>query len=190
MANRRPLISVVIVIILAIAVVFWLMSREQKFMPATVESSNGSTYSLLLPDRMEPAHFGDNASLQYEDRNAELYTMIIDESKAKIISFDLDYDLETYMKISSHTIDSAGVYVNKPLEINGNKALQTEIRKKINGKDIVYRLTCIETPKYFYQLLVWTIASRYDSNKEEMDTIISSFKETGQVKGGADSARK
>lgn len=176
MKKRRVLVSVIVIILLALAVVFWLMSQKGQTMKADVNSSNGSHYTMELPAEMDPASM-DSVSLHYEAPDRELYVIVIDESKAKIISFGLDYDLETYMKIASRTLDSAGMYVNKPLTINNYKALQTEIKTKHKDKMVVYKLTAIETPKFFYQVLVWTTEDRYDSNKEDMEKIVSSFKE-------------
>lgn len=187
-SRKKTLLSVVIIILIAAAVVFWLMSRAKAYMPAEVTSSNGSRYGLIIPSGMEPASFDDNASFQYQDKDRELYALVIDESKAKIISFDLDYDLDTYMKIASRRLDSAGMYVNKPLTINGYKALQTDIRKKTDKVTIVYRLTVIETPKYFYQVLLWTSEGRFAQNSDDMDKIINSFKET-EAKPTADTMR-
>lgn len=152
-------------------------------MHADITSSNGSHYALDLPTGFEPADFVDydsmkyQPSLEYENKARDLHVMVIDESKAKIISFGLDYDLDTYMKIASRQLDSAGLYVNKPMNVNNFKALQTEIKGKVKGKINVYRLTCLETPKFFYQLLLWTSDEKYESNKNDMEKIVGSFKE-------------
>ena len=103
--------------------------------------------------------------------------MVIDESKAKIISFGLDYDLDTYMKIATRAIDNDGVYPNKTFVLNGNKAIQTEIKAETKGKKMVYKLTCVETPKFFYQILEWTNESALGQNKSDMDKMADSFKE-------------
>lgn len=152
-------------------------------MLASVNSSNGSQYSLELPKNFVPAHFNDTLpemSLQYENADRGLHILVIDESKAKIISFGLDYDLDTYMKIATRAQDEEGVYVNKPVTINGNKALQTEIKEITNAKKQVYKLTCIETQKFFYQVLIWSDEDKYDSNKGDMETMINSFRESGK----------
>lgn len=153
-------------------------------MLASVNSSNGARYSLELPKGFGPADFNDTlpdeGSLQYENAAIGLHIFVLDESKAKIISFGLDYDLETYMKIATRAQDKDGVYVNKPVTINGNKALQTEIKEITNGKKQVYKLTCIETQKFFYQILIWSDEDKYDSNKDDMEAMINSFKESGK----------
>lgn len=149
-------------------------------MLADVTSSNGAQYSMELPVGFVPAHFNDTLpemSLQYENVDRGLHVLVIDESKAKIISFGLDYDLDTYMKIATRALDKDGVYVNKPLTINGNKAFQTEIKAVQKEIKKVYKLTCIETTKYFYQVLIWSDENMFDSNKDDMEKMINSFKE-------------
>jgi hypothetical protein len=180
MQKRKKILAIIIALVLITAgILFWHNSRS-KMMLANVSSSNGAQYSMELPKSFVPAHFNDTLpemSLQYENADRGLHVLVIDESKAKIISFGLDYDLDTYMKIATRAQDKDGVYVNKPLTINGNKALQTEIKEITNGKKQVYKLTCIETQKFFYQVLVWTDEDKYDSNKDEMEAMINSFKE-------------
>lgn len=166
-----------IILLLLVCVGTWLLAGGSGYMSADVTSSNGSRYALEIPSSMKPANINDNASLQYEDEARGLYVVVIDESKAKIISFGLDYDLDTYMKIASRTLDSAGLYVNKPVTVNGYKALQTEIKGKSKGQDVVYKLTCLESPKFFYQVLVRSEASKFDSNNRDMEKITNSFKE-------------
>lgn len=158
--------------------IWWFGFRESGIMQARVLSSAGAEYQISLPGVMHPApQLNDNASLQYADANAELYVVIIDDSKDKITSFGLDYDLDTYMKIASRNIDSVGVFVNAKKEINNLPALQTTIVRKQGGNEITYWLTCVESEKFFYQLLLWTPTSRIETNRETMETIISSFSE-------------
>ncbi|CAN5258124.1 hypothetical protein BH09BAC5_BH09BAC5_25630 [soil metagenome] len=166
-------------ILIPFLVFFWLVGNRS-FVPAVVASSNGAHYGINLPKGFSPAHFNDTLpemSLQYENKDRDLHVLVIDDSKAKIISFGLDYDLETYMKIATRILDQDGVYANKSLVINGNKAIQTEIKVNQKTKKKIYLLTCIETTKYFYQLLVWSGEEKYDSNKADMEMIVNSFKE-------------
>ncbi|MGL5889367.1 MAG: hypothetical protein ACRC3B_05750, partial [Bacteroidia bacterium] len=93
MKNRKSLLAVLVVVLVAAAAAFWLMNRPSPRMSAVIDSMNGSHYALELPSVMSPAVFNDNASLQYADTKGELYVMVIDESKDKIASFGLDYDL-------------------------------------------------------------------------------------------------
>jgi hypothetical protein len=194
MQKRRKVLFTILALLLIVAVVFYWLMRGKRTMHADATSSNGAHYSMELPSGFIPAHFNDTLSemsLQYEDVKRALHVLVIDESKAKIISFGLDYDLDTYMKIATRAQDKEGVYVNKPLTLNGNKAFQTEIKETQKGIKKVYKLTCVETPKFFYQVLIWSDEDKYDSNKDDMEKMIDSFKEesdqgTGGEKGTGD----
>jgi hypothetical protein len=177
-SKRRKILFIIFFLLAILGLVcLWLM-RGNKMMTAEVISSNGARYSLLLPHDFTPAHLNDSvASLQYESVKRGMYILVIDESKAKIISFGLDYDLDTYMKIATRSKDVEGVHINLPVNINGNKGFQTDIRESFKGKKMVYRLTCLETPKFFYQILMACPESSFDSNRGEMDKMLNSFKE-------------
>ena len=180
--NKRKKTGFIFAGTLVVAVAaYFLFLNGSKTMHAEITSSNGARYSVEIPKGFAPAHFNDTLpemSLQFEDAKRAMHILVIDESKAKIISFGLDYDLDTYMKIATRAQDKDGLYVNKPLNINGNKAMQTDIRETMKNIKKVYRLTCIETTKYFYQVLVWSDESKFASNKDDMDKIINSFKES------------
>ena len=179
MKKRRRIFAFVFFLLAVAAIVLWWLNHGMRYMTTDITSTNGSHYSVLLPNDMQPAdpRLNENASLEYESKPREIYVMVIDESKAKIISFGLDYDLDTYMKIASRTLDSAGMYVNKPMTINGIHGLQAEIHSTYKGKKVVYRLTCLESSNFFYRFLVWTPEMNYESNRNEIDKIINSFKE-------------
>ena len=183
MQKRRRILFGVIALLLVIAVALFWRLRMSDGMPADIKSSNGAHYSLDLPRNFTPARFNDTLpemSLQYENADRDLHILVIDDSKAKIISFGLDYDLDTYMKIATRALDKDGVYVNKPVTVNGNKAMQTEIKLTSNGIKKVYKLTCIETPKFFYQVLIWTAENNFDSNKDDMEKMVNTFRENLQ----------
>jgi hypothetical protein len=177
MKNRLSWLVVCFLVLLSGALAWLLIFRNAPQMPANIDSTNGAKYYLLLPSTMEPASFNDVASLQYEDQERELYVMVIDESKDKIASFGLDYDLETYMKIALRTLDSTGLYTYSTRMLGDAKALQTELKSSWKGKRVVYQLTCIESNSYFYQVLTWTTDGWYDRNKTEIERIVKSFHE-------------
>jgi hypothetical protein len=179
MQKRRRILFSIIFIFLVLGIFFLWLLRGHKMMTADIVATNGSHYTMLLPDNMEPSHTNDSAaSLEYKDDERKLYIEVVGDSKAKIISFGLDYDLDTYMKIATRQLDNEGLYVNKPQTINGFKSLQAEITKKNKmGQNIHYKLTCIETQKFFYQVLIYTPDNLYEKNKTDMEKMVASFKE-------------
>lgn len=178
MKNKISWIIVGLLVVLACGAAWLLFIRDAPQMPASIESTNGSKYELVLPSTMQSATLNDAASLQYEDRDRELYVIVIDESKEKIASYGLDYDLETFMKISLHTLDSAGLYTYSTRMLGDNKALQTELKSTWKGQKMVYQLSCIETSSFFYRIVIWTKESWYEHNKAEMERIVKSFHES------------
>ncbi|MGL4597143.1 MAG: hypothetical protein ACRCYO_06435 [Bacteroidia bacterium] len=177
MKKKSGLIGLTIVVLIAVAVAWWLNMRPRPLMDANIDSSNGAHYTIKLPSDLKPATFNPAASLEYASEERELYAMIIDESKEKISSFGLDYDLDTYMKIALRSVDSTGMHMLNKMNIGTDKGLQAEVKSRYKGKEVVYKLTCIETPRYFYQILVWTLDSKFEKNKSDMDAMIQSFKE-------------
>lgn len=146
--------------------------------PVQVESASGGCYSLEVAPDMESAYFGnDKAAFQFQSAKDNYSMMIIDDSKENIASFGLDYDLETYMKIATRTLDSAGLYVNSSIEVNGVKALQATVQGKRDGVATTFILTCLESPTFYYQLICWTPADKFEANKPILEALINSFKE-------------
>jgi len=65
-------------------------------------------------------------------------------------------------------------------EIDGKKALLTDITGNINGIDVFYRMGIIETPYAFYQILAWTRLENKEKYMADMIKIVESFKELPQ----------
>ena len=142
------------------------------------DSASGSHYVLEVAPDMESSYFGnDNAAFQFTSEKDGYSMMVIDDSKEKIASFGLDYDLDTYMKIATRSLDSAGLYVNAKIEVNGQQALQATVQGKRDGVATTFILTCVETPTFYYQLVCWSAADKFEANKPKLEALINSFKE-------------
>ena len=76
----------------------------------------------------------------------------------------------------------AGAIISEPntLQINGRPAVKFEIRGTTEGFKIVYLHTTVDTGQHLHQILAWTLPSYYDSNREELELVISSFKASSQ----------
>jgi hypothetical protein len=178
----RTRIGIAVLVLLVAGALAWIvLSDRSSNLKAAVASANGSNYTLELPADMLPDQLNASASVQYSDASTGISFFVIDDSKEKIASFGLDYDLETYMKISTRTLDSVGLHVNSRIEIKGHPALQTEIEGKRNKENCKFILTCIETPTFYYRFVIWSPADRFDSNKSAMEAIIQSFSEENSV---------
>ena len=140
-------------------------------------------YSVLIPEYLTPAAgMHQQASLQYQNEEKEIYVLVINESKADMQAYDLNYDIDTYYKniVSTpflETLKNGKVSIPGRQEINGNKALVAEITGVLNGIDVYYKMAVIETNKKFYQVLTWTRADRKEKYEKDLFKIIESVKE-------------
>ena len=107
-----------------------------------------------------------------------MWLKILEHQKKEELKFEI---LETYAKLGAKAIDST--YKDKLVlqKIGNYKAMHCGLKGKMSNSgteyDVVYRLTVIETPLRYYQLLIWTMDKRYESNRADMEHIESSFLE-------------
>src|SRR6218665_1458713 len=143
-------------------------------------------YAISVPDYLQPCvDLHQDASLQYQNTELDIYAMVIDERKKTMVNYNLDYDIDLYYNnIASQpfveSIKDAKISPAGRQEIDGHKAIVTEITGKIDQSSVYYRLAVIETPYAFYQLLVWTRADNKEKYGADMMKMIESFKELPQ----------
>jgi len=142
-------------------------------------------YSISIPDHMQACvDLHKDASFQYQNTEKDIYAIVIDERKKTMEKYDLDYDLDLYFKNSSQpfleSLKNAKVSEPTHEQINGNKALVSEITGNMEQTSVCYRLGVIETPYAFYQVLTWTSAENKDKYEADMMKLIHSFKELPQ----------
>ncbi len=147
-------------------------------------------YSLVIPPSLrEATNLNEEASMQYQNPVKELYIITIDEP---VSGFDKAIDdaelAETYSKdlvgYSNFVIDnlmSAGVpkknAVTIDQKINGLDAKICEIESNVGGYDIFYKIALIKGKENYYQVMTWTLLTRKEEHKAEMEAMLWSFKE-------------
>mgnify|MGYP001551997976 CR=1 FL=1 len=120
-------------------------------------------YLLTVPNTLHPCtDLHKRASLQLQNVNEDFYVVAIDEKKLTLRDFNLDYTLKTYydalikqpfvQKVKYPVIDKHP----REITIGGNKAILSTMSGFVNNREVFYKLGIIETPDYFYQIIVWT----------------------------------
>lgn len=136
-----------------------------------------------MPTYMKPCtDIQKDASLQYQNLEKDIYAIVIDEKKVTMQNYDLNFNLDTYYNnISSQgfseSIKNGKISIPGRQEINGNKALVSDITGKLEENEVFYKFAVIESPFEFYQILTWTRASHREKMEKDMVKIIESFKE-------------
>lgn len=149
-------------------------------------------YSISIPSFMtKDRNLNKNATLQYRHQNAlkEFYVIVIDESKEEvqkalsehnltlIYSNDIKgytnlilSDFEQHIKIleKSELIDTL---------VNNMSAKLLTLSARAEDIEAFYALAFIEGKKRYYQITIWTLASKKHEFEEKMNQILYSLKE-------------
>lgn len=150
---------------------------------AFTEVSVSNKYSIQIPTYMKPCtDILKDASLQYQNLEKDVYAIVIDEKKVTMQNYDLNFNLDTYYNnISSQgfseSIKNGKISIPGRQEINGNKALISDITGQLEENEVFYKFAVIESPYEFYQILTWTRADHRKKLEKDMIKIIESFKE-------------
>ncbi len=169
---------------------------------ALAENANEVTiadgnYVMSIPKHLALAStLNDQASLQYQDLAKELYIIVINESKTDFIKTysdpDLDPDLlkyddnltpeKNYRLVQMQSLKKSMTLKSEPTikktTINGLDAEVVDFTGSVEGieYDIYYKLAFIEGTKDTYMVMTWTLDSDKNTNMDEMDGMINSFK--------------
>ncbi len=142
--------------------------------------STGQT-QITLPDRWsEDRELHASAEVQASNRPAEMYTIILSESKADFGSLLLEEHSEITRELLTENLSDVTQSQPTRLTVNGHPALEYEIRASIDNIEVVYIHTTVETPTNFHQILAWTLPNNFAANQQELRQVIQSFQEVGQ----------
>ncbi len=143
-----------------------------------LKSIDGQSQIILLKGWKEYRKLNDAAELQAANLGKNLYIVILSENKD-------DFDRITLKQHSALTRDSLLKSLTSPevigpkkLSIHGDTAIQFEIRGQLDNTKISYLHTTVETAKNFHQILAWTSKSGFEKNREELQQVVNSFRES------------
>jgi hypothetical protein len=153
-------------------------------------------YSMKLPEYLtETGDLNDDASLQYQNIDKEIYIVVIDESKEEFIRIFTErnkYDTKR-SPLANYTKTQLNFFVDAaekmyyatdltPTKINKLKANLAEMEAKVEGVEskIYYMFAFIEGEKTMYWIMAWTFPENKEKVKPEFNKMIRSFKEIKQ----------
>ncbi len=108
-----------------------------------------------------------------------LYTKVLSESDAVLNQFDLENNAEQYRWLIQRELDRYEGETRTGLSsLNGNPAVQYEIRGTVDNQPVVYLHTTIKGREKYYQVVGWTTESSYQENEETLKRVVDSFRGT------------
>lgn len=174
---------------LALCLVALLLSCNSKEVQ-TVTIKN--QYSVQLPDFLSKAKdLHQGASLQYQNALREFYVVVIDEPKKDFYAIaetteDFPADFNGYHQILKNELEEGiqdiQITPTKDTQINGLKAKTFSLTGEIGTIPVYYEVAYIEGKDKFYQIVTWTLKDNKEKYAEQMQKILSSFKETGTAR--------
>jgi hypothetical protein len=144
----------------------------------TLIGSDQQSQITLLNGWVEDRELHDSAEIQASKRGSEEYVIVLSENKADFQDLTIEQHSEITRGLLVESLTEPEV--TGPTDVTtvgSNPALQYEIRGTIEGINVAYLHTTVETPTKYHQILAWTLPSSFERNEPELQQIIQSFKE-------------
>ena len=156
-----------------------IMDKQKADETFALTSSDGQ-YQLTLPGDWSDAGntLNDQAILAACNLQQEKYVVVIAESRA---DFYEDVTVQDYMEL---LVEQMGLSIQDMREtpmgevsVGGRTGYLSRLDGTIDGYEVTYWLTCVETSSDFVQITGWTLQSMADEYQREFYEIETSFAE-------------
>lgn len=164
-----------------------IQKEVEKTQATQVLTSTDNCCQITVPGTWRTETVLNNAAtLQASNRLGEEYIVVIRESRqdfGKAVNLDLVTNAvrDNLRKTLSDPVFSDPVSAN----VNGYPAKQFEISGEAQNIKAKYLYAIVETPQNYYQIITWSLVSRFDENRPQLLEVINSFKE---ISGSANTA--
>jgi len=160
--------------------------EKEKYRTVSVEGR----FSIEIPSSLTKANdLNDEASLQYQNTWKEFYVIVIEDEKTEFLHMLEEYeltdtytnDLEGYSELTWDNFTEQTRPLQSPglseITVNGMPGMRLDTSVQYEGVDIFYTYGIVEGKDRYYQIVVWTLASKQSNYQEEMKRIIESLQE-------------
>ncbi len=144
--------------------------------PNTVTSTDGKVQLTIPASWKSGQNLNPQAVLQVAEPLNELYTIVIPDPKKDFDkTADLEFVTDLVRKNTESTLENSSFGETKLLEVNGYPARQFEATGVIEKIKAKYIFTLVDTPDTFYQIMSWTLESKYSENKSKLMNVVNTF---------------
>ncbi len=125
------------------------------------------TVDLLRPD----------ADIYVADQDADMYVLVLADDKDTLVGdFSLEDNSSQYRRVLARQLSEPVQTATSVTEVNGQDAVQYEIRGQVDGVAVVYLHTTIRGDENYYQVVGWTRADEFNGRRDELQEVITSFR--------------
>jgi len=140
-------------------------------------TSPESTLTMQFPAQWEQNdELHEEASIKMNLLSKEMYMIVLEESAE---DFTDDFTLAAYADVIQTSMlgqltDGETTEVGETTVGDALSALQFELMGAVNNIKVKYQVTCFQTDETFYQVIAWSLKSRYDDAVPVFSDILQS----------------
>lgn len=147
--------------------------------PKVIVASDEKT-EITVPAAWDVMELNDAAEIQAGSKKDEAYLIVLNELKDDLAGWNLEKHSRVTLGRLLGNVAYPTITGPKSLTINNSPAVQYEIRGAVDDLNLIYIHTTIDGPKYFSQILAWTLPSKSDAVRPQLLQAITTFKERKQ----------
>lgn len=161
-------------------------SCTSRYNPEYTQTVVDEQFALEIPVSMEASNeLHDFAALQVADEKRGFFLIGIAEPKEDLENLQLHYGLDDYADFVQRTVgggmDTANVATTHSQIVNGLSCISADMFGAISTEEepleIFYRVTVLESAKWFYQLIGWSSREDFLQFRSVANHIECSFAE-------------
>ena len=123
-----------------------------------LKSSDGKIQVSTPPSWKIVTDLNDKADLQVSNSGESMYLIVLTDNKADYTNMDIDQHATKTLQTLTTAMTSSNTSDPVRLTIDGNPAVQHEVRGEIKNLNVIYIHTTVETPTSYQQIVVVDIA--------------------------------
>ena len=183
-------------LLLAVALGCNMAKQVQKGISEATEpkvlTSTDNSCQITVPALWQTAtDLNADATLQASNLTGEMYVMVIRDDRS---DFKSDMKLDGYADLLRKSMPTrmpdAQTTAPTSTTVNGLDAVEFEMTGSVQNIKFNYIYDLVATKDSFYQVISWTLPSKYDSNKTDMLSVMHTFKTLDAGKSSATNSAK
>ncbi len=152
-----------------------LQQQQPKSGKKWVNAADGASRIQVPETWRERSDLSEDSSLTQANTRNEQYLVVITEPK---LDFNENFKIQDYQSLLvENNFAEFTVQPDKPITVDGMQGIQNVITGEIDNIKISYLLNCFEGEDNFYQVLFWTLSSKWEKNREVFERSLASFEQ-------------
>ncbi|MEO8215527.1 MAG: hypothetical protein ABI718_00425 [Acidobacteriota bacterium] len=151
------------------------LSAEEK--EQTLSSPDGKT-QVSVPASWVVMDLNKAAEIQAGHEGQGCFLIVLNETKEDLYGWNIEKHSRVTLASLLSKLAFPTITGPKSLKINGNPAVQYEVKGATDNINIIYLHTTVDGKSFFSQILGWSVPSQAERCRPELNRAIASFRET------------